>query len=191
MKIVVFKGGVGNQLFQYQLCCKLKGNGHRVQIIDGCGRSHNGFELDKYFNVEIKFCSRFFVYLFFKICALPNILKHRFVIEEKSYTDSFPLLYYNDYWQDRKFFPKKCTISFKNLSLNELNKKILEKIQSTESISIHIRRGDYLDKGISDIFVNLSKTDYYTKSIEYICNLVSNPTFFIFSNDIEEFDFTQ
>lgn len=58
-------------------------------------------------------------------------------------------------------------------------------ICGSNSVSIHIRRGDYLSDLYKDQFICLGK-DYYDKAIQYIDEHVDNPVFFIFSDD-EEF----
>ena len=48
--------------------------------------------------------------------------------------------------------------------------------------SVHIRKGDYINKNNKNIFNQLG-TKYYMDSISYIKNMVSKPFFFIFSDD--------
>lgn len=66
----------------------------------------------------------------------------------------------------------------------------MDLIKDTNSVSIHIRRGDYLDL---DHFFRVIPIDYYKAAITQIIKTVNNPSFFIFSNDInwvkENFDF--
>lgn len=56
---------------------------------------------------------------------------------------------------------------------------ILEHIGSVNSISLHIRRGDY----VNDSNFRVLGIDYYIKAIEYIQNRISCPYFFIFTDD--------
>lgn len=65
--------------------------------------------------------------------------------------------------------------------LNEKNKMILEDIKNTNSVSVHIRMGDFkVHNGILD-------NNYYIKSIEDIIYKLNNiiPKFFFFSDDIK------
>ena len=50
-------------------------------------------------------------------------------------------------------------------------------------VSIHIRRGDYLDA--SEVYGGICTDAYYDKAIDYILQLVPNARFVIFSNDVE------
>ena len=65
---------------------------------------------------------------------------------------------------------------------NAENKKLLDLISKTNSVSLHIRRGDYVKlqqvHGLCDL-------DYYKRGIEYIANKIRKPHFFIFSDDTE------
>lgn len=90
--------------------------------------------------------------------------------------------YHIGYWQDYKYFLETSEeIEFK-LKSNQLlvNKKIKNKILNSNSISIGVRRGDYVKLGL--IVCNI---DYYTKAINLIIKSVKNPTFYVFSDDIE------
>ena len=52
---------------------------------------------------------------------------------------------------------------------------------TTESVSIHVRRGDYLNEPLLN---GICDEQYYVAAIEEIKAMVDNPVFFIFSNDI-------
>ena len=64
--------------------------------------------------------------------------------------------------------------------LSQSNKLFLSQILSTNSVGVHIRRGDYVKLGLIVCDIN-----YYERCIEKMLNLVKNPVFFIFSDDIE------
>lgn len=71
------------------------------------------------------------------------------------------------------------------------NAEMLRQIEETESVSIHVRRGDYLSVQYQNSFLSLSM-DYYKKAVEEVCRKVDSPVFYIFSDDKEyiekEFD---
>ena len=58
------------------------------------------------------------------------------------------------------------------------NKKMLEQIKQTNSVSIHIRRGDYVKLGW------VCNLDYYKNAITEIVKHEKYPHFYIFSDDI-------
>ena len=58
-------------------------------------------------------------------------------------------------------------------------------IQGTQSVSLHIRRGDYLDPENLERYGGICTIEYYMKGISIIKNYFERPSFFIFSNDME------
>ena len=68
-------------------------------------------------------------------------------------------------------------------SIDSENQKILDLIQKTNSVSLHIRRGDYVKLQHVHGLCNL---EYYQKAIDFIVSKTSvSPHFFLFSDDIE------
>lgn len=65
---------------------------------------------------------------------------------------------------------------------DEKNRELAERIKSCNSVSIHVRRGDYLSYVYEDMFVALGK-DYYERAVDYVSSLADDPEFFIFSDD--------
>lgn len=63
--------------------------------------------------------------------------------------------------------------------MSEENNAMLQEIANTNSVSIHIRRGDYVKLGLT---CNL---DYYYKSVDFIASRVPDAHFYIFSDDAE------
>lgn len=66
---------------------------------------------------------------------------------------------------------------------SEKQKDLIEKIERTNSVAIHIRRTDYLDP--QNEGYNVLSYIYYEKAIMYICSCIDNPYFYVFSDDIE------
>ena len=63
--------------------------------------------------------------------------------------------------------------------LSEENAEFLQKIKSTNSVGVHIRRGDYIKYNM--IICDIS---YYERCMGKIAQKVENPVFYIFSDDI-------
>ena len=97
--------------------------------------------------------------------------------------------YLNGYWQSEKYFLEYknellSEFELKNYLTKDIDNSILSKIQDTESVSLHIRRSDYN----SNVNINIHGVlpiSYYQKSIEIINSKFNNPSYFIFSDDIE------
>jgi hypothetical protein len=61
----------------------------------------------------------------------------------------------------------------------------LKLMESTNSVSIHFRRGDYVtDPNIKSGVSGIITDDYYRNAISHISEAVETPHFFVFSNDI-------
>jgi hypothetical protein len=54
-------------------------------------------------------------------------------------------------------------------------------LRKTDSVAIHVRRGDYVGNHILDI----CNMDYYDRAIQKMRQVLTNPTFYIFSDDPE------
>ena len=59
--------------------------------------------------------------------------------------------------------------------------QIQSNILNSNSVAIHIRRGDYVNHSIMSVCTD----EYYLKAVEEMCNRVACPNFFVFSDDIE------
>lgn len=62
--------------------------------------------------------------------------------------------------------------------LSSKNKEYLKRISDSNSVSIHVRRGDFVKYGYA-----LATEDYYLKAIQIIKEKINDPVFYIFSND--------
>ena len=75
----------------------------------------------------------------------------------------------------KEFVPKRNPL--------KANKKLYNEIENTNSVFLGVRRGDYLTGNNRKLF-HVCTADYYRNAIQLMSEKVSNPTFFIFSNDI-------
>lgn len=71
-----------------------------------------------------------------------------------------------------------------NAGVSARNAEIIRKMQETESVSVHIRRGDYLDAANRPIFGGISTKDYYRAAIAFLKERYPQAGFFFFSDDI-------
>lgn len=197
MKIVKIKGGLGNQMFQYALYKKLKNIGSKTYGDLSYFNRNNCYELERIFNIEINtnynlVLKKIFENdnLFFKIFRkiLKSILVKNIIqqndVEFKE--NIFNYNYFDGYWQSEKFFKdikEEICVEFKFPPITEdKNLYIKNEIEKVEAISIHIRRGDYIENKVLD---RLASLEYYERALRYIKLKIENPVFFIFSDDIE------
>lgn len=180
MKIVVFKGGIGNQLFQYCLIDYLEKKGYRVYYRDETF-GHNGLEIHKYFDVSLKRLPRVSDFIYRKIKDKCPSLFRKLSTRDDVYDER--KIRFDGYWQDLQYISMDVNIAFNDLPLNENNRNLLNKIRSSNSVSIHVRRGDYLK--YPEIYGGICTELYYAKAMAIIEERVPNPKFFVFSDDID------
>src|SRR3989344_4310539 len=97
--------------------------------------------------------------------------------------------YLDGYWQSEKYFRDKSDLIKKEFTLkNGLGKtaqKRTEKIQETDSISIHVRRGDYISNLKFSAVHGTLPLSYYELGMKTVEQKVKNPHYFLFSDDLE------
>lgn len=204
--IIKIQGGLGNQLFQYALGYRLsgqKGCELKVDIRDYKKRSNRFFALAE-FQVDIKVATKEEIVKIIKFKKNNTIFKIYKLIEsfkplyKKNYiselSDNFDYeqignikysAYLDGYWQSYKYFEDISEQIKRIFTLNNPGNDYLElakKIQSCNSVSVHIRRGDYVTNK-QDVYY-ICGQDYYQKAINYINVRVDNPVYYIFSDDI-------
>ena len=94
-------------------------------------------------------------------------------------------IYLEGYWQSEKYFERikdviKNEFVFEKFS-EEKNIFASNKIYATNSVAIHVRRGDYVK---NPLYSDICTLDYYKRAIKYITQHIDNPFFYIFSDDI-------
>jgi len=186
MRFVVFQGGLGNQIFQYLFLMYLKntlGCSHVFPLLDKNNlKTHNGWELDKWFdtgNLKLLRC-QFLIYNFVRL--LRKLKFFPFITEEK-FSSSWGI--YAGYWQNKKYFNDNVNnLNFSKIELSKKNEELLARISDTNSVSIHIRRGDYLMEKYAPIYCNVCTIDYYNEAIAYIENKLGKPAYYVFSDDM-------
>lgn len=93
----------------------------------------------------------------------------------------------NGYWQSEKYFAAIAdTIrdEFQVIhSLTGNNLELAERISSTNSVSIHVRRGDYVSNSYSDQILESLDLEYYHRSLEELCRVEDDLHCFVFSDD--------
>lgn len=204
MNIVRVLGGLGNQMFQYAFYLSLREKGLDVlmDISDFTGYDlHNGFELEKIFNVKLdlasdrvlrEFKNRRKNLIHKSIARIAGV--HKRVLDEKDYSEANinprKNYYYMGYWQSEDYFMNvqdKVRNAFRfQGALSDRNQEMLHTIKNTNSISIHVRRGDYINN--PEVYKSLGSIcnkQYFESAVEMVLQRVENPVFFIFSDDIQ------
>lgn len=96
--------------------------------------------------------------------------------------------YLKGFWQSEKYFLEYADeIKMKLISAVskiEIAPELLEKINAHPSISVHVRKGDYLKTPYLTYYHQLPN-EYYKKGVEQILSTIPNAKIFVFTDDIE------
>ena len=201
--IIVYRGGLGNQMFQYALARKFEKMGKYVTADLSFYSKSNlcSFNLEQVFkDIKLTECN-YLIYIKYKFGYFDiktslyktKIYKEIDAFEEKKvcaneYVKKGEEGIYDGYWQSEKYF-----IDIRETLLNDFHfplgeKKlqlISERMKHENAISVHIRRGDYLDEKVNGRYGNICTKEYYKKAIQMIKRKINHPIFYFFSDDIE------
>ena len=216
MKIVLMNGGLGNQLFQYAFYRYIQIATNDICYIDdsaffGKNVEHNGFEIEKVFNIKCNLLSDFFdtdVWLemlkrkqegisipqqllnvgidIVVIAETEDVLFNGRIIEVKSnddLTSKHDNIYYHGYWIMEKWFEENRELLIKELKFKEI-------IDNQNKMYL-----EYIEKKNS-VAVHIRRGDfvklgrdldfsYYVNAIEKIENVLNEAIYFVFSDDVD------
>lgn len=190
--LIGLTSGLGNQMFQFCLYQYLRNTYDctLIPIKEFLGE-HNGLEIsrifpyiDKHINYNISLDRAIYI----KLCG--KALTNRYysvVLKIISRFIPYQLVLFPQ-WKTYTFLNeiKKLDSIFNFPAFDPKNEDIKRLMQTRNSISIHVRRGDY--QSVPKWRINLGDIcdiDYYNKSLEYVYSIVKDPLFFIFSDDIK------
>ena len=200
MIIIKIKGGLGNQLFQYAVGRALALH-HRLPLkldltIFKTYKLHR-YLLDQ-FAIQADIATEDEIIklkgrnnVLFSALRKAGLVKRKSYLKEKrsSYFDASVFknddVYLDGYWQNELYFSDIREELLRDLtsisSMSDLGVFYMEGIKKSNSVSLHVRRGNYLN--LKNF--NVLDIDYYMKAVEYIRKNVEKPTFYIFSDDLE------
>ncbi len=209
MIIIRMTGGLGNQMFQYALYLKLCSMGREVKFDDITEYELDnarpvmlwafGLTYPRADQEEINKITDGFLNLSHRI-RRKLFGRKSLEYEEKNCNYDPQVLqrdpaYLTGYFQSEKYFMdveeqvrRAFTFSegiWKGQD-EEIRRKMqnfLGQIQGCESVSVHVRRGDYLEK--EEIYGGICTVAYYKSAIEYMQRKRKESRFFLFSNDPE------
>lgn len=200
---VRINGGLGNQLFQYAAAyalAKKMNVSMQVDISDAMKYRVHPLRLDK-LSCSVPFSKK--KNIIDKILLHPRIigysskLLNRYYMEPSLRYCAFPSRIANDlfligYFQSELYF-RECRAELleefrPQQELSSYQKDVKQKIETSSSLSIHIRRGDYISNPDASAVHGCCDKAYFNRSIDYLQKkgVISKKTiFFIFSDDIE------
>ena len=214
MIVVKLMGGLGNQMFQYAFGRSLALK-HNVELkLDTSALNNKNIEGDysirdfglKNFNIHNEIASKWDSEKFkkSKLGKLIDLLSLSISWKSKNFYLREPFFYFykkateapansyvDGYWQSEKYFNsirKELLGNFFPLkSLSTQSSIIAGKIKSGESVSIHVRRGDYLSIPENVNLYEACSEKYYYDAIKTITNKFPDVIFYVFSDEPEWF----
>jgi hypothetical protein len=205
MVIAHLIGGLGNQMFQYAAARALAAKRNTSLLLDISSFDsytlHQGFELNRIFSGDFNIAQKADMHKMLGWQSLNSVksylhrpalswLRNKALAIEPSfeYWQGFKRLsadtYLSGYWQSERYFISAEDIIREDFRfstpLSAENVELADMIRNSESISLHVRRGDYIN---NSAYASCS-LNYYKSAIEYLTKQLESPTFFIFSDDI-------
>ena len=207
MIITKLQGGLGNQMFQYaagrslslKLNQPLKLDLSWFTKMEGC--TPRLYELS-IFPIEAVIASNDEVLKFSKINhTFVERVVNKLVGNKKKFSKSIinesdwnfiydikPPVLLSGYWQNQKYFLDTKMYLKKDFIFPEIteieNKDIRKKIfENNNSVSIHVRRGDYVTSDHTRLVHGICSLNYYKNAVEIIKKSVKSPFYFIFSDE--------
>lgn len=206
MNIVQIHSGLGNQMFQYAFYLALKHRRPDTKIDTSVYQhrpSHNGYELERIFTIhpdhattaerdQLADVSKDLWSVIRRVLGWRRHTTGHVVLEPDPAKGWCPEMlhvensYLQGYWQSEHYFEEvadqvRQAFHFR-LPLPPADEALAQQIQSTRSVSVHVRRGDYLKKRRIEDY-NVCSENYYRRAIEAIQAQVKQPVFYVFSDD--------
>ena len=209
MVITQIIGGLGNQMFRYAVGRALAQHFDRPLRLDISGFPgydlHQGFELLRVFDCSAQIATESEVRNILgwqypsrvrRVVARQALATFRpkdFIVEP--YFHYWPGIknvphdcYLAGYWQSEKYFLDVASEIRKDFTfkapLTSKNAALAEQIAKVNSVSLHVRRGDYVSHPKTNANHGVCSLDYYRAAIRLISERVERPHFFVFSDDI-------
>lgn len=212
MIVIRLFGGLGNQMFQYAFGLSLASKYKVILVLDRSEFSQSRdkntprpYELN-HFHIEEKFLDEVYshpfklaeseeTYRFFRKCLsyLPNGFLQYFKENQYAFNESFiecsGIGYFDGYWQSPKYFSKSGSIirkAFQPKIINTQSQSLIKQIEKTKnSVSLHVRRGDYVTNKHANKHHGVCSLNYYYEAIKLLEKESPELEFFLFSDDPE------
>jgi len=198
MIIVKLRGGLGNQMFQYATGRNLALRNNtklKFDVTELENDNLRSYELNVFY-ISGSIASRYRLMLirkFNKSIFSKMLGQNYFYIKQKTRNFDETILkkrgniYLDGYWQSENYFKDIREIIVKDFTIKVEpkgeNKSLLRKIENSNSVCIHVRRKDYIRNKKTKEFHGFCSLEYYNKAAKIIEKKVSNPKFFVFSDE--------
>lgn len=193
MKIMYFTGGLGNQMFEYAFYLYMKKMFPKENFFGLYNKKklgeHYGLEINRWFDVEMPRSTWYSDMIAYGLYVMRNIFKiDKWYDADRVVLSNPNAVMLNAFKYNKEYFPNgndwlKFKIDVSGLS--NQNKRVLEEIENSQSVFIHVRRGDYLSPKFKSTFEGICTIEYYKQAMSILKENFDNPRFYVFSDDIE------
>ena len=205
MIIIQLAGGLGNQMFQYALCLQLKSLGKEVKIDDISGFVQDEKRVPALapFSVSYERPTKKELIQMLDSSLMPwnRVRRKLFGRKRKGYFEedkryhpeimTWDDIYLEGYWQTEKYFEAIADEVRKAYDTDRLLRNIedsrledwLKLIDSNQSVSVHVRRGDYLLPENQALFGGICTDTYYKEAMSRMMRERPDCRFYLFTND--------
>ncbi len=210
MIVVQLSGGLANQLFQYAAAksMALDRNVDLLLDVSLLGRKNfteletpRNFELNNFLGIKDRIANEFdlsifkkslqknkFVYKYLTPIQRKNIYKEKYFHYNKDICNLGKDILLSGNWQSEKYFSRNIPYFKNSLTLKpELYKNVLGKayeLKNTKSVSVHIRRADYLRLKIILEWHGVLEKTYYQNCFNKMNSIIgSDYEVYYFSDD--------
>ena len=194
-------GGIGNQMFQYAAAWSLaqrQGSQLLLDIVDFSDFDDRNYDLHVFPNVTESFCSveqhKMLISKSLLAKSLRAIKKSKVYNEPHHHLDPdfFSLsapIYLNGYFQSESYFIKyadeiRNKFKWDENRLSSTTRSYYSKLKQGMAISVHFRRGDYVNDQKTNDVHGTCDLAYYRNAIAMVTNRFPDSHFFVFSDDI-------
>lgn len=103
--------------------------------------------------------------------------------------DHEPPLHLAGLWQSHRYFNEiaeilRADFNFRH-KLEGKGREMAELIADPNAVVLHVRRGDYISDARNAALLGFPKLDYYARAIARVRESTQNPSFFVFSDDLD------
>lgn len=203
MKLI---GGLGNQFFQYALGRAISIRNNTILKLD-----ISGFDIYKlrqyslrHFNIVENIASaedvarfrqtrpRRLINFVSGLGVLPDSFRFTTITESgfsfcPQVLEARENVYLDGYWQSEKYFKEIGDVIRREFTVkynaDPINEEVGQSIRDTDSVCLHVRRGDYASNPDINKIYKLCTPEYYQTAVGKLTEALAAPHFFVFSDD--------
>ena len=198
MRLIKMTGGLGNQMFIYAMYLNMRRRfpNTRIDLSDMVHYNvHNGYEMHRVFQLpKEEFCINQ------KVKKVVEFLFFKTILERKQNLDTleaycrpylWPLIYFKGFYQSERYFVDVAgevreAFAFHPELASEQTRRLAEQIKADAlAVSLHVRRGDYLQPSVWRNTGGVCCLPYYKRAIAEMQRRVGGAHFYVFSDDPE------